>query len=109
MEVEWDTRQKEFRSWAKAADTTAARDRDERAPRGPSSVPNGQDASVHVHPDTLILPASYLLPLLWFKTKTHKNVQTADCTVLGILCFRFLPPAAPFLPMPFVKGVGRRL
>lgn len=75
MEVEWDTRQKEFRSWAKAADTTAARDRDERAPRGPSSVPNGQDASVHVHPDTLILPASYLLPPLWFKTKTIKTFR----------------------------------
>lgn len=58
----------------------------------------GRAASVHLHLD------ARLPPPLWSKTKTHKQVQTADCMILGILLFLFPSPLARSVPPALRHG-----
>lgn len=49
-------------------------------------------ASIYLHLDTLILLSIFSPAPALVENKTYKQVQTADCMILGILCFYFLLP-----------------
>ena len=104
MEVEWDTRQTELRGRTRAADPAAPGTETGKLPAGRVQGPTGGT------PPPARTQTPVLLPPIWSQTKTHKRVQTADCTILEFSVFvSFSPlPAPPFLPRPFAKGVGRR-
>lgn len=86
MEVEWDKRQTELWGRTGAADPATSGTETRKLPAGQAQGHvGGQDTSIGTR-------TPVLLPPLWFQTKTHKRVQSADCTILEFFVFVSFSP-----------------